>query len=105
MSSEKYIGLDVHQAMVSVTVMDSQGKVVMESILKTKASTHLESLAGLHVPANLWRSVIATVLPAPANRAARDVRLARSDNDCVEVRNMRGGDCSIHHCSDQPSFH
>jgi len=27
MSSEKYIGLDVHQATISVAVMDSQGKV------------------------------------------------------------------------------
>jgi transposase len=48
MSSEKYIGLDVHQATISVAVMDSQGKVVMESILETKASTLLEFLAGLH---------------------------------------------------------
>ena len=41
MSSEKYIGLDVHQATISVAVMDSQGKVIMESI------TILEFLAGL----------------------------------------------------------
>jgi len=47
MSSEKYIGLDVHQTTISVAVMDSQGKVVMESILETKASTLLEFLAGL----------------------------------------------------------
>ena len=47
MSGEKYIGLDVHQATISVAVMDSQGKVVMESILETKASTILEFLAGL----------------------------------------------------------
>ena len=47
MSSEKYIGLDVHQATLSVAVMDSQGKVVMESILETKASTLLEFFAGL----------------------------------------------------------
>jgi len=47
MSSEKYIGLDVHQATISVAVMDSQGKVVMESIVETKASTLLEFLAGL----------------------------------------------------------
>src|SRR5262244_3615655 len=47
MSSEKYIGLDVHQATISVAVMDSQGKVIMESILETKASTILEFLAGL----------------------------------------------------------
>jgi hypothetical protein len=47
MSSEKYIGLDVHEATISVAVMDSQGKVVMESILETKASTLLEFFAGL----------------------------------------------------------
>src|SRR5215510_11144737 len=47
MSSEKYIGLDVDQATISVAVMDSQGKVVMESILETKASTILEFFAGL----------------------------------------------------------
>ena len=47
MNSEKYIGLDVHQATISVAVMDSQGKVVMESILETKASTLLEFFAGL----------------------------------------------------------
>ncbi len=31
MSGEKYIGMDVHQATISVAVMDSQGKVIMES--------------------------------------------------------------------------
>ena len=46
-NSEKYIGLDVHQATISVAVVDSQGKVVMESILETKASTILEFFAGL----------------------------------------------------------
>ena len=46
MNSEKYIGLDVHQATISVAVMDSTGKVVMESILETKAATILEFFAG-----------------------------------------------------------
>ena len=32
MNSERYIGLDVHQATISVAVMDSAGKVVMESM-------------------------------------------------------------------------
>jgi hypothetical protein len=45
--SEKYIGLDVHQATISVAVMDASGKLVMESILETKASTLLQFLAGL----------------------------------------------------------
>ncbi len=47
MSSEKYIGMDVHQATISVAVRDSQGKLIMESILETKAATILEFLAGL----------------------------------------------------------
>jgi transposase len=46
-NSEKYIGLDVHQATTSIAVMDSTGKVVMESILETKAATILEFFAGL----------------------------------------------------------
>jgi hypothetical protein len=41
------IGLDVHQATISVAVMDSKGKVVMECILETKAATILEFFAGL----------------------------------------------------------
>ena len=47
MNSEKYIGLDVHQATISVAVLDSTGKLIMESILETKASTILEFFAGL----------------------------------------------------------
>ena len=46
-NSEKYLGFDVHQATISVAVMDSRGKVVMESILETKATTILDFLAGL----------------------------------------------------------
>jgi hypothetical protein len=47
MSGEKYIALDVHQATISVAVMDSQGKLIMECILETKASTILDFFAGL----------------------------------------------------------
>lgn len=36
MNSEKYIGLDVHQATIVVAVMDSTGKLVMESILENR---------------------------------------------------------------------
>src|ERR1700687_3707344 len=46
-NSEKYMGLDVHQATISVAVMDSTGEVIMESILETKAATILEFFAGL----------------------------------------------------------
>src|SRR5271166_3542505 len=47
MDSEKYIGLDVHQATIVVAVMDSTGKLVMESILETEAATILQFFAGL----------------------------------------------------------
>ena len=47
MNDEKYIGLDVHQATIVVAVMDSTGKLVMESILETKASTIVQFFAGL----------------------------------------------------------
>jgi transposase len=46
-TSEKYIGLDVHQATISVAVEDSTGKLVMESILETSAATILQFFAGL----------------------------------------------------------
>jgi hypothetical protein len=42
MNQEKYIGMDVHQATISVAIMDSSGKLVMECILETKAATILE---------------------------------------------------------------
>jgi len=47
MSQEKYIGMDVHQARISVAIMDSRGKLIMECILETKAATILEFLKGL----------------------------------------------------------
>src|SRR5712692_10277321 len=47
MNDAKYIGLDVHQATISVAILDSAGKLVMEAILETKAETILQFLRGL----------------------------------------------------------
>ena len=47
MNQAKYIGMDVHQATISVAVMDSAGKLILESILETKAATILRFLRGL----------------------------------------------------------
>ena len=47
MNDAKYIGLDVHQATISAVVLDSTGKVLMESILETKAATILQFIGGL----------------------------------------------------------
>jgi transposase len=47
MNDGKYIGLDVHQATISAAVRDSDGKLVMEAILETKAETILQFVRGL----------------------------------------------------------
>src|SRR5213596_503001 len=47
MSQEKYIGMDVHQATISAAVRNAQGKLLMESVLETKADTILEFIQGL----------------------------------------------------------
>src|ERR1700676_3956859 len=47
MNDAKYIGMDVHQATISVALLDSAGKLVMEAILETKAETILQFIRGL----------------------------------------------------------
>lgn len=47
MSQQKYIGMDVHQATISVAVMDGNGKLIMECLLETKAATIVEFVQGL----------------------------------------------------------
>ena len=47
MNDAKYIGLDVHQATISVAILDSAGKLVMEAILETKTATILQFIHGL----------------------------------------------------------
>lgn len=46
-SNVKYIGLDVHKEATTVAVRNAVGKLIIESILETKASTLLEFLDGL----------------------------------------------------------
>ena len=48
MNSKKYVGMDVHHATISVAVRDSSGKLIMESIIETKAATILEFIGGLN---------------------------------------------------------
>jgi len=38
MLTRKYIGTDVHRESISIAVMNSAGKLVMESIIETKAA-------------------------------------------------------------------
>jgi transposase len=52
MDGKKYIGMDVHQSTISLAVRDAAGKLVMESIIETKAATILEFIKGLQ--GSLW---------------------------------------------------
>lgn len=61
MNDANYIGLDVHQATISVTVLDAEGKSVKEAILETKAETVLQLIHGLSgsysiAPTSRWTS-------------------------------------------------
>jgi hypothetical protein len=47
MDSTKYIGMDVHKETVSIAVMNSAGKLVVESIIETKMATILQFIQGL----------------------------------------------------------
>ena len=47
MDSIKHIGLDVHKDAIVIAVLNNAGKLVMESIIETKASTLLQFIQGL----------------------------------------------------------
>ena len=47
MTSTKYIGMDVHKENISIAVRTAAGKIVMECVIETKASTILQSIDGL----------------------------------------------------------
>jgi transposase len=47
MTSTKYIGLDVHKESISIAVLNFAGKMVMECVIETKASTLLQFIRGL----------------------------------------------------------
>jgi hypothetical protein len=47
MTSTKYIGLDVHKESISIAVRNAAGKIVMECVIETKASTILQFFGGL----------------------------------------------------------
>ena len=46
MDSVKYIGMDVHKEAISIAVLNSSGKLVMECVIETKAITILDFLKG-----------------------------------------------------------
>jgi transposase len=47
MDQTKYIGMDVHKETISIAVLSSSGKRVMESVIETRASTVVQFVQGL----------------------------------------------------------
>jgi hypothetical protein len=47
MTNPKYIGMDVHKESISIAVGNAAGKIVMECVIETKASTILQFMDGL----------------------------------------------------------
>ena len=46
-SSIKYVGMDVHKQSISIAIRNAAGKIVMECVIETKASTILQFFDGL----------------------------------------------------------
>ena len=88
MNDEKYIGLDVHQATIVVAVLDSTGKLIMESILETEAaddSPVLRRLARNFVSDLRGRNLVglAVRFAQPSRRQTGGVQ---SPEECVAQR-------------------
>ena len=47
MDNAKYIGMDVHKETISIAVLNAAGKLVMESVIESKASTIVQFMQGL----------------------------------------------------------
>ncbi len=67
MNSVRYIGLDVHRDTISTAVLDSEGKLVMQSALATRAAAILDFLHGI-TPGQALALVAALLLAAPGER-------------------------------------
>ena len=50
MKSDKYMGMDVHQAMTVVAVQDADGKVVLETMVPTEAGAIVRLVQSLSAP-------------------------------------------------------
>ena len=101
-SSTKYIGMDVHKESISIAVRNSAGKVVMESVIETKASMipqFFDGLRGdLHVTfeEGTWAAWLYDLLKPHVNKLLvcdprRNALLQDGNqNDRVDARKLSG---------------
>ena len=88
MDCKKYIGMDVHQASISIAVRDAAGKVVAESIIETKAATILD----VH-PRNTGKFVDHLRRRNQRRLVVRSIETARHQSDRVRSAEERSAEC------------
>ena len=54
MKQDKYMGLDVHQAMTVAVVLDAEGKIILETMVETEASAVLRLVQSLSGPTAMY---------------------------------------------------
>src|SRR5689334_23350134 len=88
MNQEKYIGMDVHIATISVAVMNGQGKLLMECVLETKAATILEFIQGLRgtLAVTFEEGTTGCMGTRSAEAACQPVGGLRSTQECADER-------------------
>ena len=57
MKCDKYMGMDVHQAMTVVVVLDAEGKVILETMVPTEAAAIIRFVQSLSAPL-IWVALI-----------------------------------------------
>ncbi len=86
MDSVKYIGMDAHEEAISIAVLNSSGKVMMECVIETKASSILQFFQGLGnqvvISCRDQPEHMEQTLPAVSHWAAIRTRTLRTRGSC-----------------------
>ena len=101
MSQEKYIGMDVHQASISVAVMDAQGKLIMEMpagdqsehdhrVHPRAAGNSVAYFRGRNVRCLVTRSSETPRQPAGGLRSAQECPVERGQQERPDRRAQAG---------------
>jgi len=100
MNSVRYIGMDVHRDTISVAVVDEQGRLMMESVLATRAAAILDFIHGvrgtLHVTleegthsAGLYDLLVRRVAKLVVCNPRKNARLkSGSKSDAIDARKL-----------------
>jgi hypothetical protein len=71
MDSVKYIGMDVHKETISIAVLNSSGKLIMECTIETKRPSQENQASAVAVHPYFYistaRSVVSRLRPCPAS--------------------------------------